>query len=181
MKKILMTIVAAFAALSMNAQVYVGGEIGFASEKVNDSETTFKFIPEIGYNFNEDWAAGIKIGYQKACNLIADYSLTMGADGLVGKYGEAFTVSPYARYTFVKTGSVKVFVDGGLDFTSVKDIDDNIINVGLKPGVAVDLSDSFSFVAHFGFVGYKSWGDNLNKIGVDLNGNNLTFGLYYNF
>ena len=31
MKKILMTMVAAFAAVSMNAQVYVGGSLGLAS------------------------------------------------------------------------------------------------------------------------------------------------------
>ena len=53
MKKILMTMVAAFAAVSMNAQYYVGGEIGFASSKAAvagaETQTSFKIMPEFGY------------------------------------------------------------------------------------------------------------------------------------
>ena len=61
MKKLLMTLVAAFAvAISANAQVYVGG--GFSvqgNDDGNTTTTTYKFLPEIGYNFNSDWAAGV--------------------------------------------------------------------------------------------------------------------------
>ena len=48
------------------------------------------------------------------------------------------------------------------------------------------FSDKVSFVSHVGFFGYNQWnpeGDNNNisKFGLDLDGNNLTFGLYLNF
>ena len=50
MKKLLMTLVAAFAvAISANAQVYVGG--GFSvqgNDDGNTTTTTYKFLPEIG-------------------------------------------------------------------------------------------------------------------------------------
>ena len=57
MKKILMTMVAALGlAISANAQVYVGG--GFAvqgHDNGNDTYTTYKFLPEVGYNLNDNW------------------------------------------------------------------------------------------------------------------------------
>ena len=99
MKKILMTLAAVAMAATVNAQVFVGGSVGVASVKVGsaDAKTTYKFIPEVGYNFNDDWAVGVQLGYQKgACNL------------LTGSYGqdvetELFQVNPYARYTFLKS------------------------------------------------------------------------------
>ena len=61
MKKFLMTLVAAFGlAVSANAQTYVGGGFSiFGQDNGNTTVTTYKFIPEIGYNFNKDWAAGV--------------------------------------------------------------------------------------------------------------------------
>ena len=181
MKKIMMTLAAALVAVSMSAQVFVGGEIGIASQKnFGDAETTYKFIPEVGYNLNDEWAVGVKIGYQKG---IADNdgSANMLNEEFGYNLNEKFTVSPYARYTFINSNLLNVFVDGGLDFASVKDDDDNYFNIGLRPGVALKLNDNLSFVSHFGFIGYKSHGSDHNKVGLDLNGNELTFGLYYNF
>ena len=59
-------------------------------------------------------------------------------------------------------------------------------SVGLKPGVAVNLNQKLSFVAHVGFAGWKSEkaegaSDDNHVWGVDLDGNNVTFGVYYNF
>ena len=59
-------------------------------------------------------------------------------------------------------------------------------SVGLKPGVAVNLNQKLSFVAHVGFAGWKSVkaegaNDDSHVWGVDLDGNNVTFGVYYNF
>ena len=92
MKKILMTMVAAFAAVSMQAQVYVGGSFAieaWSSQKNagDRSETAFKIMPEIGYNLNDQWAVGIALGYQKGtCNF-------GNLDFNPGKR-EAFSVNP---------------------------------------------------------------------------------------
>ena len=181
MKKILMTMAAAFVAVTMSAQVYLGGSIGVASVKDSnaDAETLFKIVPEVGYNINAAWAVGVSLGYQKGtCDLMSDF-FDAGTQ-------EIFQINPYVRYTFINSKLINVFVDGGVDFSSYKDAGTGL-NFGFKPGVAVNLSDNLSFVAHVGFIGYKSYNpkadglDTRNKVGVDLNGNNLLFGLYYNF
>ena len=177
MKKILMTVVAAFAAVSMNAQMYVGGSVGFQSvtPEVGDGETSLKLLPEIGFQFDENWGAGVQIGY------ISDKAQAYGLGA-----ESAFVFAPYARYTALKFKSVNVFFDGGIDYMQSKNAKVTSFGIGIKPGVAINLNEKLSFVTHFGFLGYEAInpdGDNNNttNIGLDLDGRNLTFGLYYNF
>lgn len=180
MKKLFSLIAVAFVAMSVNAQVYVGGSLGinaWSSQKNagDRSETTFSILPEVGYNLNDEWAVGTVIGY------VSDKWT-----GVNGISESAFTFNPYARYTYLKAGKVSLFVDGGVDFTTASKADWNELAIGLKPGLAVSLSDNISFVSHLGFIGYDVYnpdGDdnNTSKFGLDLNGNNLTFGLYFNF
>lgn len=169
MKKVFITLVATIMAVSASAQVYVGGGIGLGSTKVGDgdSQTTYKFVPEVGYNFDKNWAAGIAFGWE-------------GNDDTT-----TFMINPYARYTFVHSKFVNVFFDTTVGYAhnnAGKGTDS--YEFGFKPGVAVNLNSNFSFVAHVGFLGYrqteydklktKSWG-------VNLEGNDVVFGLYYNF
>ena len=182
MKKIVLTIVAACAAVTMNAQVYHGGSVGVNawsgqehSAYGDKSETVFSIQPEIGYNLNDEWAVGAVIGYESN-----KWSRVEGVSE------SAFTFNPYARYTFAKTGSVSFFVDGGVDFTTASKTDWTSLGVGLKPGLSVALSDKVSFVSHLGFIGWQQLnpdGDdnNVSKVGLDLSGANVTFGLYFNF
>lgn len=66
MKKIYMTLVAAMIAVCASAQVYVGGNVGIASYEVNDhDETVYSILPEVGYKFNDNWAAGVMFGWSK--------------------------------------------------------------------------------------------------------------------
>ena len=164
--------------LVANAQLYVGGELGFWREWQDGANTTnLTILPEIGYNLSDNLAIGTVIGWEYA------YVQGIKANGL--------TVAPYLRYTFFKWDNVNVFVDGGFGFATakVKGMDaQNAWSVGLKPGVAVNLTEKLSFVTHFGFLGYRDSDDEIgpeifgrNGFGLDLNGNNLTFGLYYNF
>ena len=97
MKKIVLTMVAALAAVSMNAQVYIGGSVAieaWSSQKLagDKSETAFKIMPEIGYNLSDEWAIGTVIGYQSD-----------KFNGVNGVSESAFSIAPYARYTFYKT------------------------------------------------------------------------------
>lgn len=179
MKKIMMTLVAVAMATTMNAQWYVGGSVGFGSVKHGDSESTYKFIPEVGYNLNDQWAVGVAFGYQKGDASFGNGNESINQDVLT----ETFTVSPYARYTVTSSDAVSVFVDGGIDYKSIKD-NGSVFGIGLRPGIAVKASDKLSFVAHLGFVGYENYspkhGDSSNAFGLDLS-NNVSFGLYYNF
>ena len=175
-----MTMVAAFAAMSMNAQLYVGGSFAFeawSSQKLagDKSETVFKLMPEIGYNLTDEWAIGTVIGYQSD-----------KFNGVNGVSESAFTVAPYARYTFTKLGKVNLFVDGGVGFTSASKTDWTELQIGFMPGLAVNLTDNLSFVSHVGFIGYDLLnpdGDdnNISKFGLSLDGTDISFGLYYTF
>jgi len=175
-----MTLIAAFAAMSMNAQVYVGGSFAFeawSSQKLagDKSETVFKLMPEIGYNLNNEWAIGTVIGYQSD-----------KFNGVNGVSESAFSIAPYARYTFTKLGKVNLFVDGGISFTSASKADWTELAIGFEPGLAINLTDNLSFVSHIGFIGYDLLnpdGDdnNISKFGLSLDATDVTFGLYYNF
>lgn len=181
MKKIMMTIAAAFVATAMNAQGYIGGNVGFTSSKDDfdgaKATTRFTIAPEIGYNLNEDWAIGAALGFTST------------------KHGDAdavteFTVAPYARYTFAKLEKVNFFLDGQVSYSTVKDTYDKF-GVHIIPGVAVNLNEKVSFVAklggEFGGLGWTQYKDKVadvknNKFGLDLQSlAGLSFGLYYNF
>ena len=179
MKKIMMTLAAVAVAATMNAQVYVGGGVGVATSSYDGNSTTvWSIIPEVGYNLDENWAVGITVGYGESKVKISGVSEKV----------KNFKVAPYARYTFVKFDHVNLFVDGtvGYQHENYAGTKTNTFGVGLKPGVAVNLNDKLSFVAHVGFLGYenekvKGADKSTNSFGFDLNGNNLSFGVYYNF
>ena len=176
MKKIMMTIAAAFVATAMNAQGYIGGSVGFTSQSYDGNSTSvWSIMPEVGYNISENVAIGAVLGYGEA-----------GKDEAKVK---KFTVSPYARFTVAKLDKINVFIDGGVGYTNTKyhAYKNNTFEVGLKPGVTVNLNEKLSFVTHFGFLGFETSKPDYdgakatNTFGLDLDGNNLTFGLYYNF
>jgi hypothetical protein len=176
MKKILMTLVAVAMATTMNAQWYVGGTVGYNYTKDKNTDVksnTFVITPELGYNLNEKWAVGMKIGY--AYNKVDD-----------AKSNE-FVVNPYARYTFVKLDKVNFFVDGGFEYNYVKVEDDsaNGFGISFKPGVAVNLNEKVSFVAHVGNFGWSSAkaknAKSVQSVDLGLNLTSVDFGLYYNF
>lgn len=175
MKKIFLVAVIAVMSLTANAQVYLGGAIG-AWRDFDANETSIGLLPEVGYTLNDNWAIGTVIGWNYHYN-----------DG--GKYN-GLEVAPYARYTFLKFDNVNLFLDGGFGFYTGKVKGFDAINeweVGVKPGVAVNLTDKLSFVTHLGFLGYRKSDNGALGVfgnegfGCTLNGNALTFGLYFNF
>ena len=172
--------VAAMVAMTMNAQVYVGGSVGFGSAKLGsgDSESTYKIAPEVGYNLNDQWAVGLVLGYQKgSCNF-------GHLDFNPGKT-EVFVASPYVRYTFFEADMVNLFMDGMIGFASYKDAG-SAFQVGVCPGIALKATDQISLVAHLGFGGFETYspkggGDSSNAFGINFDNNSIMLGVYYNF
>lgn len=175
MKKIYMTLVAAMFAVCASAQIYVGGNVGIASYEFNDhDETVYSILPEVGYKFNDNWAAGVMFGWSKG-------ALTTNSNGLdIEHLAKTFEIYPYARYTFLHTKLINVFCDGGIGYRHYNGGDDEL-SIGLKPGIELKL-DKFSLIAHVGFIGYQK-DDNIDESiwGMDFNGNNIMLGVYYNF
>jgi len=192
MKKIMMTLAAAVVAVSASAQVYLGGTVAFQSSKPNTatifgdkSATRFEINPEVGYNFNDSWAVGVNVGFASVKGTWDELGYGAAKDG--EKATTAFTVAPYARYTYAKLGPVSLFLDGKVSYTTVKD-SYNELGINIVPGVAFAASDKVSFVAKLGDgLGWnqaKAKGSDVknNKFGIDFDTlTALQFGLYYNF
>ncbi len=96
-------------------------------------------------------------------------------------------VNPYARYTFVKLDRVNLFVDGGFEYNYVKVAGEsaNGFGISFKPGVAVNLNEKVSFVAHVGNFGWASAkaknAKSVQTVDLGLNLAAVDFGVYFNF
>ena len=171
-------------ALSANAQVYVGGGLSIGGQKWDKGGkevTTYKLIPEIGYNLNDKVGVGMAFGWQ----------------GATRSNAKAFSANPYVRYTFFRSGKVSVFLDGTIGYTYIYNtpvIEDvacdnaSQIFIGVKPGVAFSMSDHFSLVAHIGTLGWgqtkldwDGYSRKLSEWEIGVDGNNIALSLYYNF
>lgn len=206
MKKIMMTLAAVAVAATMNAQVWIGGELGLNSTTnkveasgVSTDNTLYNFTiaPEIGYNLDENWAVAIKLGFAhneanaNAKELVKDY-----IPGLGNLMTNSFSINPYVRYTFCKAGNFSAFVDGGINYASthVNNLSEYINNinsfgVSINPGIAYAVSEKVGLVAHIGDLSYNTMWCKAKKVDFEVsqNGfnfglwNSISFGAYYNF
>lgn len=168
MKKILVLLVAVMATMAVNAQLYVGGTVGFSSSKAEGASavTTYRIMPEIGYNLSENWAIGATLGYEKTSS-------------------KTFKIAPYARYTFLNSDLLDLFVDGEVaymnskaDVAGAKSV--NGFGINIKPGLAVNLSDNMSLIAKYGLLGYNKM-DKVSTFGLNLDASKIDFGFIYKF
>lgn len=177
MKKIITLAAMACMAVGAFAQDwYAGGSVGFWRNS-SENKTIVDILPEIGYNLNDNVAIGSVLGYSYNYN--------------EGEWANLFRIEPYLRYTCLKSGKVKLFVDGGVNFgigwgKAHGEKTDVAVTygIGIKPGVSYSLSDRFSVVAHIGEIGFSGGNDASNadnEGGLMLNANNLSIGFYYNF
>lgn len=173
MKKIFAVALMAMMTLAANAQVFVGGAVSYSSEKAlkgSKSVNTFTLAPEVGYNFNENWTAGLTINFTSE----DDGNQTTTATGL-GVYG---------RYNYLKSGIATLFVEADVDYTAYNHDAGNTFGIGLMPGLSLALSDRLSLVAKTGVLGYAKNSDKRgggSAFGIGVNNTDLSFGLYYNF
>lgn len=174
MKKLFVIAAMTVASVAASAQVYVGGSLGFESEKdQKDAKTTtaFSLKPEVGYNLDDQWAVGIQLGYSSVDN----GNNTLGL----------IEVSPYARYTFAKSGIASFFVDGGLTFNFyTADYEGMVWGIGVRPGVKLAVSEKVDLIAKLGYLGYTKADDKAgggSAFGLAINNTNLEFGVNFNF
>ena len=197
MKKIVLSLALAVSALAANAQVYVGGDFSlWRNTEKSANETNFTIAPEIGYTLDENSEIGIALGYMH------EYEGSASHNGTSTSLN-AFAIAPYYRYNFLKTKNIDLFIEAGFGIatgkekveyaagnatTSVESDAANSYEIGLKPGVAVNLNSKLSFVAKAGFFGYRTTNDNAttnafgdNGFGVAASTNDLSFGFVYKF
>jgi hypothetical protein len=66
MKKILLSLAALAFAATMNAQVWIGGEVGFTTNHTNGSDHTameLNIAPDIGYSLNDHCSVALALGF----------------------------------------------------------------------------------------------------------------------
>lgn len=203
MKKILLPALFAAVAASANAQYYVGGSVGFETSKTKGlpSSTTFTLLPDFGYEMDEQLGFGIEIGYQHTGNYANEL-----VGSVSGLKANTFKIAPYVRYTYLKTGMIKLFLDGKVGFSTtsmkrdVTSIDSNgnpisttqkyndranAFSITVEPGIAFEVAKSWSIEAKttnlLGF--HHTWYGNMksNAFGLGVNTLGLNFGAYYHF
>ena len=211
MKKIFMTLAAVAVAATVNAQMYVGGTLGFdtqnnktevsvngATTTVELGTTTFSILPEFGYKIDEQMAIGVAFGYSYT-------SAETGKNPDTKNKTSRFEFNPYFRYTFLQMGSFSVFADAQVGFYTGKTTNESSVagavvsveypkvngfSFAIRPGVAYQANDALTFVAKLGN-GLGYWYDKVeisntttntnSKFGLNLNTLGLQFGMYYNF
>lgn len=160
MKKFILTAIILCAALTANAQFYLGGGVRFVNNG-NTDVTTFSFAPELGYNLSDQVALGAAFGIS-ARNTNAGNTNT-------------FSFKPYVRYTFAEIGIARFFIDGALTLAKPSN-HDGTWEIGVYPGIALPLNERLSFVAHLGELSYNS--GSVFTLGLE---NTVSTGIYYSF
>ena len=192
MKKLFLAILISVFSISSNAQVYVGGGLGFSSVKDahlhnedGDTKTTFSLFPEIGYQLDEQIAVGVTLGYSHS------------------KYGDvkgdAFAIEPYARYSFATLGTVDLFLEGCVGFVHIINSTkswtgnfyhherENSFYVGFRPGFKVNLNQRFALISRVGWLGWKTtrpdddFYTGSSEFGLNLDATVIQFGVNYTF
>lgn len=176
MKKIVLTMIVACCTMAANAQVWLGGSLGFnlTCPEGGDDVTTIVVAPEIGYNLSEKWGIGVAL---EETAILAD-----------GSNVNAFYITPFARYSFARVGIANFFVDGGIqvgtqNFNSdyAKTDSHTAFGLGIRPGVKVELNHHLALEAKTGYLGCRVITDVATQVGLGVNGEDLSFGLVYEF
>lgn len=183
MKKIVVLLFAVMATVAVKAQVYVGGSTSFWHNDDADF-TTFTLAPEVGYEINNQWSVGASLVFAHGK---FDKEIHLGGWEFEGSTKvNAFAFAPYARYTFLNSKIVSLFVDGGLGISTykVKGFDSEAgFEIGVKPGIAIKLGKHLSFITKYGFLGYRDeylLGDQ-DGYGFSLSSEDLSIGFHYVF
>ncbi len=173
MKKLLLIVAVMMVSLAAQAQeMYLGGGISLW-RNTDIEKTSFSISPEFGYVFNNKWAFGGEVAYAHSS---VDDGLSVNS----------FAIAPYARFSYFQNKVVRLFLDFGLGVSTykVEHCDSETgFEIGIKPGLAIKLDHHFSLVTKVGFAGYRDdyHGRGGEGFGVVLDGENISFGIEYEF
>ncbi len=184
MKKTMIVLAAlVMAATASNAQVYLGGSVGFSSDsyKPEGGEKTtssrWNVNPTIGYYLNDRFDIGLDLRLNGA----KDIDLENYFDNLTGTGKiNGWAIAPFARYSFFRVGKWEVIakLSAGFGGSKVEDSWDGDTDeyklsdwgVDLAPVIAYNLTDKVVLytTSSFATLGYYSVSEKNNdtKVGT---------------
>lgn len=187
MKRIVLAMFMAVAGLvTAHAQFRVGGGLGVNIDVSEDDNTkTYVYLtPEFAWAMNDKWEFGGQLSLSSTTEEVLDKS----------RFG--WSLTPYARFTFYRTGKVAFFCDGFVTIGGGKysyevedghDVDESgtAVGVGLRPGISFDLNEHLCLQSTFGALSYTSNDDYVagmapSGFGFNMN-NGLNLSLFYRF
>ena len=183
MKKVVMSlVVSALTVASVYAQrntVLVYGAVNAQSSKpVNGTKVnSFNFSPAVGYQFNDNWTAGLALS--------SESSKTTTSLGDVKS--SAFAVGPFIRYAVPLSDIFAVYGQFNADVLSGKtgDVRTNGFRGTFFPAIGVNMKNGFALNFSFGGLSYasqKAKGASESATHFDINfGSGAGFGISKNF
>lgn len=137
MKKAFLTIALAAFAFAANAQLFVGGNLGFNTSSGTSKEvytsgnttvttdgklassTDFYFMPKIGYQINDNMAAGIILGFSSNTNVTPIYGWPgIGAatnfTGTRTSVSNTINITPFFRYNLMELNAFTLFCEAAI-------------------------------------------------------------------
>ena len=158
MKKVLFV---AFAVVSISQAVHaqkgsllVGGSINMVSSKTpstpNDSKSSsFEFSPTIGYQFHDNWTAG----------LITDIGTSKYTSATnVATKTNTFDIGPFIRYSKSLSAIFSVYgqLQGVFGSTKIADSKATTAAINAFPAVFINVKNGFGLNFNIGGIGYNS-------------------------
>lgn len=162
-----------FAGMTLNAQIFLGGNIGFSStggsvdngNTTTDKPTTYSFniSPMMGEFKNENLAYGLVL------NFIGGRTESSTVPNLTVTTTNTFGIAPFLRYYAVRMNKFSVFGQGNVGFSytgsktkvggvSTDGPKTNMLYLNIFPGLSYDVS---------------------NRLSLETNINILNFGITY--
>ena len=168
MKKIFLSVLAIAAmATTANAQLWVGGSLGFSHEggviKTKEADTdkpsvnSFSFAPMVGFELNEKLSVGGKLDFTNEST-----KQTVG-DTDTKRTKTTFGITPFARYTFVEFNKFGLLAEAGIPVSFISSKHDNgsktvkgdpetSIGLYVRPMLTYSLNDNFQLECGLNFL-----------------------------
>ena len=172
-----------------SAQIYVGGSIGGSygkAESTNAKSWAIDISPEVGYAFNENWAAGARISYGKSVSEMKTDYLDKTTTNV-----SLFTINPYAVYAPIKFHNFAVCAEMGASFTpKLSGANYSLYSIYVTPLLTYSVNDHIILKTGLDFAKLSVSGDTNGtfKFGVSAGGenalniaDNFSIGFVYKF
>jgi hypothetical protein len=169
MKKIIFTLAIASFALTSQAQIFVGGSVGFntnggkfkpesGDNTKSPRSTAFNISPTVGYQYSEKIAFGARINFDNNKTKVFGDKDRVTSTTTMG-------LELFGQYNFLEFNKVFVYADAGLGFSrssgktkegsvSVKGNPTTSIGLNIKPVLGYNLNEHITLLAELQFMGF---------------------------